>query len=44
MEKLSIETLYELKARMERRGHLDGVRYANCVRDLRIRGLPCQSR
>lgn len=45
MEKMSIETLYELKARMERRGHRDGVRYANCMRELRIRGLAaCPSR
>ena len=44
MEKMSIETLYELKARMERRGRRDGVRYANCVRELRIRGLSCPLR
>lgn len=44
MEKMSIETLYELKARMERRGRQDGVMYANCVRELRIRGLSCPSR
>lgn len=44
MEKMSIETLYELKARMERRGRRDGVRYANCVRELRIRGLTCPLR